>query len=176
MARSSGVCVRLCAAVLLIGGACLGTTCSVPVVTCEDDEQIVIKLVNNSTTQSVAPNIGVCPNGMASQPHHFVSTPPVLGPGESVTYTTCELGGADGNCQTASADMMIGMCGWEYGTDASALTATQRQFGGQIGAQFSCGDTVTLSWSDAGDAGGTWTSSVEPATGNSAPSADFQEL
>ncbi len=32
MVRSSGVCVRLLAAVLLIGGACLGATCFTPVV------------------------------------------------------------------------------------------------------------------------------------------------
>ena len=72
-------------------------------------EMVRIKLVNDSERQFVSPNVAVCPNGITDPPHHFVEVPPVLGPGESITYTTEELAGTDGNCQTFSTNFMIGL-------------------------------------------------------------------
>lgn len=167
-----------CALILIVAVVPMGigSSCLLPAGTCTDETTVWIKLANDSATQYVAPNIGICPNGMASQPHHFVATPPVLGPGEEVTYTSCQIAGSDGNCLTFATDFAIGLCGWQYGAAADNLESATKRFGGQIGTQFNCGDTVTLRWSDAGDTGGTWTSEVQPATGNPTPTADFQEL
>lgn len=143
---------------------------------CQLDETntVRIRLVNNSETQYVSPNLGVCPNGMSQSPHHFVTPPPVLGPGEEMVYTSGEIGSCDGDCATYSTAFMIGLCGWSHGTSQDQLAAVNSPWGGQIGVQFNCGDTVTLRWTDAGDAGGTWSSEVETATGNAAPTAAFE--
>ena len=129
------------------------------------EEGIVqIRFVNDSATETVAPNVGVCPNGMASEPHYFLDSPPVIAPGEEVTYTTWQIAGLGGNCLFYSTDFMIGLCGWQYGPSADDLTAVETRYGGQIGFQFSCGDTVILRWSDAGEAGGAWTSASRRST------------
>lgn len=165
---------------LLIGAACAaavsGVTCLQLFIPCTEDAMITVRLINDSATQSVAPNLGFCPNGMVAQPHFFVSSPPVLGPGEEATYTSCEVAGSFGNCRSFSTEFMIGLCGWQYGADGAQLTQVSRRFGGAIGQQFTCGDTVILRWSDAGNNGGTWASEVQPAPGNSQPAAAFQEL
>ena len=148
-----------------------------PVTPPTGDETVQVRLINDSATQYVAPNLGVCPNGMANQPHHFVETPPVLAPGEEITYSAGELAGSGGNCVTFATDFMVGLCGWLYGADGEELDSVERRFGGQIGFQFSCGDTIILRWSEAGeDESGTWTSEVEPAAGNDPPEVPFQEL
>ncbi len=168
---------RAAAIVLALAGvfACTGCKDWFNVVL-DSRSTVRIKLVNTSETQFVRPNIGVCPNGMALPPHHFMASPPVLAPGEEITLTTGELGGADGNCITFSTNFMIGMCDWQYGPAADDLASAGKRYGGQIGFQFRCGDTVILRWSDEGEAGGTWTSEVETATGNEPPAADFQLL
>jgi hypothetical protein len=141
-----------------------------------EEALVQITLVNESETQTVAPNLGVCPNGMASEPHYFVDSPPVIAPGEEVTYTTGQIAGLGGNCLFFSTDFMIGLCGWQYGPSADELTSVDTQYGGQIGFQFSCGDTVIMRWSDTGENGGAWTTEVQPGAGNDAPVAEFQEL
>jgi len=165
---------------LLLGVLCVavlpGATCIQLFTPCTEDAMVTVRLINDSATQTVSPNLGFCPNGMADVPHLFVSTPPVLGPGEEATYTSCEVAGSFGNCQTFTTDFMIGLCGWRYGADEAQLTQATRRFGGQITHQFNCGDTVILRWTDAGDNGGTWTSEVQPATGNTQPGEAFQEL
>lgn len=136
-----------------------------------------IKVVNDSVRQFVSPVIAVCPNGIQNEPHHFVQTPAVLAPGESITYTTTEIGGSDGNCQTFNTNFMLGVCTWEFGSTRETLTpATNQRFGGQIGFQFECGDTVILHWLDTDETGGSWTAEVLTAPGNQAPSAPFQSL
>jgi len=135
-----------------------------------------IKLVNDSERQFVSPNVAVCPNGITDPPHHFVEVPPVLGPGESITYTTEELAGTDGNCQTFSTNFMIGLCTWHFGPARDDLTTSEQRFGGQIGVQFQCGDTVILHWLDTDEAGGTWTAEVVTAPGSEPPTASFQLL
>ena len=136
-----------------------------------------IKVVNDSVRQTVRPNIAVCPNGIESEPHHFVRTPPVLGPGESITYTTAEIAGTDGNCQTFDTNFMLGVCTWEFGDSRETLApAAAQRFGGQIGFQFQCGDTVILHWLDTDEVGGSWTAEVITAIGNQLPSAPFQSL
>ena len=154
----------------------MGSTCTYVFPPCQGDSTVVIVLANDSTTQFVSPSLGVCPNGMAAQPHLFVDPAPVIAPGTEVTYSTCQIGGTDGDCKTFATDFAIGLCGWQNGPTADDLTAVFTRLAGQIGVQFSCGDTVTLRWTDAGSDGGTWTSEVQPATGNPEPTADFQEL
>ncbi len=165
---------------LLTVAACVavlsGATCLQFLVPCTEQAMVTVRLINDSAAQSVSPNLGFCPNGMASQPHFFVGAPPVLGPGEEATYTSCEVAGSFGNCQSFSADFMVGLCGWRFGADQAQLAQVPRRFGGAIGQQFSCGDTIILRWSDAGGNGGAWTSEVQPAAGNSPPAAAFQEL
>jgi len=156
--------------------AASGVTCLQSLFPCSEETMVTVRLINDSTSQYVAPNLGFCPLGMATQPHFFVASPPVLGPGEEATYTSCELAGVYGNCQTYNSDFMTGLCGWAYGTNQEQLSQTIRRFGGQIGAQFNCGDTIILRWTEAGEAGGTWTSEVEPATGNPQPQTPFQAL
>jgi hypothetical protein len=160
-----------------VGGfGCLGCADLFPFLACGEESVVEIRLMNDSATQFVAANLGVCPNGMANEPHYFVDAPHVLAPGEEVTYTTRQVAGLAGNCLIFSSDFMIGLCGWEYGSSAEELTAVATRYGGQIGFQFSCGDTVILRWSEAGETGGAWTSEVQPAPGNDAPVAEFQEL
>jgi hypothetical protein len=134
---------------------------------------VQITLANDSATQYVAPNLGVCPQGMATLPHYFVPAAPVLAPGAEVTYTTDQIAGSDGNCRAFSTEFTVGLCGWSYGASATTMTAADSRLRGIIGAQFNCGDTVILHWSDSGDAGGTWTSEVQPAIGNPTPTEAF---
>ncbi len=49
-------------------------SCIPPAPSCSDDTTVHVTLMNGSDTQFVVPNIGVCPNGMANEPHHFVNT------------------------------------------------------------------------------------------------------
>jgi hypothetical protein len=168
-----------CGTILGLTGLVVGTagcTDLFPLPGCGDDARVQIKLINDSTSRYVAPNLGICPNGMASQPHHFVKPAPLLAPGQEVTYTSCQIAGSDGSCTTFSSEFSIGLCGWQYGPSEDELTSALRRFGGQIGTQFGCGDTVILRWSDNDAGGGSWTSEVEPASGNNPPAADFQEL
>ena len=140
------------------------------------DPLVQIKVVNDSAAQIVSPIIAVCPNGIENQPHYF-STPPVLAPGESITYTTQQIAATDGNCETFGTAFMLGVCSWEFGTAADNLApAANQRFGGQIGFQFQCGDTVILHWLDTDATGGSWTAEVVPAIGNPAPTAPFQSL
>ena len=141
-----------------------------------DEAMVQIRLVNDSETKYVAPNLRVCPNGMANDPHHMVTPPPVLAPGEQTAYTSAEIAGSDGDCLVFATDFMIGLCGWAHGPSGDDLSTAATRYGGQIGFQFSCGDTVILRWSGEGTNGGTWTSEVQPAAGNEPPSAEFQEL
>jgi hypothetical protein len=141
------------------------------------DPFVRIKVVNDSVRQTVSPNIAVCPNGIENDPHHFVQTPPVLGPGESISYTTEEIAGTDGNCQTFATNFALGVCSWQFGSSRETLApAASQRFGGQIGVQFQCGDTVILHWLDTDETGGSWTAEVITATGNQPPSAEFQLL
>jgi hypothetical protein len=158
------------------GFGCVNCAEWFPVLACGDGSVVEIRLVNESDTEYVAGNLGVCPNGMAVEPHYFIDSPPVLAPGEEVSYTTGQVAGLGGNCLVYTTDFMIGLCGWQYGPSADELTAVATRYGGQIGFQFSCGDTVILRWSDTGAAGGAWTAEVQPAAGNSTPVAEFQEL
>jgi len=134
---------------------------------------VQVRLINDSSTQYVAPNLGVCPYGMATPPHYFVNPAPVLGPGEEITYTTDQLAGDEGNCLVFTTDFTIGLCGYSYGTQADSLTPVEGPYRGLIGVHFSCGDTVVLRWSDAQDQQGAWSSEVEPAPGNPQPTEDF---
>lgn len=143
---------------------------------CDEGSSARIRLVNASADQYVAPNVGVCPNGMAAAPHYFAYPTPMLGPGEEITYTSRQIAGIDGDCGTYSTNFAVGLCGWQYGASPDALSSATRRFGGQIGFQFHCGDTITLRWTETGEGGGTWTSEVEPAAGNPTPTVEFQEI
>jgi len=140
----------------------------------QDESSVRIYLVNDSTTHVVAPKLGVCPVGMTTEPHYFVDPIPNIQPGESVVYTTRQIAGNHGVCTNADPAFSIGLCGWSYGTCTCAMTHVAQKFGGQIGFQFNCGDTIILRWTDTGGAGGTWTSEGLTAAGNAAPTADFQ--
>jgi len=168
----------VCGTILVVIGAMGGVGCAdlLSLLASSDGTIVRIRLINDSVTQYVAPNLGVCPNGMASTPHYFVTPTPVIAPGREATYTTRQIAGADGSCSAAATDLEIGLCGWEHGASEAELTSVGTRFGGKIGFQFGCGDTVILRWSDAGGDDGTWTSEVEPAAGNDTPTADFQEL
>ncbi len=135
-----------------------------------------IKVVNDSARQFVSPNIAVCPNGITQPPHHFVEVPAVLAPGESITYTTEEIAGTDGNCRTFTTDFMLGICTWQFGSTRDDLATADQRFGGQIGFQFQCGDTVILHWLDTDETGGSWTAEIITAPGNQVPTAPFQAL
>lgn len=141
----------------------------------QDEGAVTVRLINDSAAQHVSPNLGVCPNGMAAQPHVFVDPLPVLGPGEEITYTTTGIAGSQGDCLRYTTDFMIGLCGWQYGASADDLVNGGRPYGGQIGFQFQCGDTVILRWLDDGEEGGEWTSEVETAPGNEPPAGEFQD-
>lgn len=168
--RASLLCWPTGLAVMISGAVCLPTAQETAL---DPSAMVTIRIVNASVTQFVSPNLRVCPKGLSEPPHYFVDPPPVLAPGQETTYTTGQIAGADGDCRLYPATFMIGMCGWQYGTDAGALSPRAVRYGGQIGVQFSTGDTVTLRWTEGAD-GGSWTSDVEPAPGNSPPSAAFQ--
>ncbi|HSW46605.1 MAG TPA: hypothetical protein VLM89_13655 [Phycisphaerae bacterium] len=139
--------------------------------------KLTITIFNDSCSTYIAPKFGVCPNGMAQPPHHFVEPPAVIAPGKSVTYTTDQVAGAaDGNCATFSTEFMVGVPGWGYGptSNPDTMTYVETRYVGLIGVQFHCGDTIKLRWSNCISGGeGTWTSEVIPATGNPAPTASF---
>ncbi|MEK6643556.1 MAG: hypothetical protein AAB385_05695 [Planctomycetota bacterium] len=142
----------------------------------QDPGSVRVYLVNGSSTRFVAPNLGLCPQGLETLPHNFVTEPPVIGPGQSVSYTTRQLAGASGDCSSASPSFMVGLCGWSYGNAADSLTRFDQKYGGQIGMQFNCGDTVILRWTDGGPDCGTWSSEVLSAPGNTVPTAQFQQI
>jgi len=134
-------------------------------------------LVNSSTAKFVSPNPGICPQGIGdSSSHRFLEERPVIGPGEAVSYTTWEIAGENGICREADASFSVGLCGWKYGDAADSLETQAQKYGGQIGVQFNCGDTVILRWSDSGPACGTWTSEVLTAPGNAAPTMAFMVI
>lgn len=135
-----------------------------------------IYLVNTSTTKFVAPNPGLCPEGLQNLPHFFVRTPPLLAPGESVSISTLELAGPRGACCGDPADFMIGLCGWKYGTDPDNLATCADRYGGALGMQFRCGDTVILRWTDVGAEIGVWSSEVLTARGNAPTTQPFMAL
>ena len=173
MNRTS-VFVALCLSVLLLPAGCMLGIMDL-LGGCQPHSYIRLWLVNDSKTKYVSPHPGLCPQGLTTLPHYFVDQRPVLAPGESKSYTTVEMAGAEGLCVNRP-DFMIGLCGWNYGDDPANLTGCSDRYGGQIGYQFNCGDTVILHWTDSGAATGTWTSEVLPANGNPAPSAPFQML
>ena len=170
MAMSGKISLVLVVSMLL----CAGCTDSLLMLGASDPGSVRVYLVNTSSSRFVSPNIGLCPQGLANQPHNFLEAPPMLGPGESISYTTRQIGGADGVCTNASAQFMVGLCGWTYGPTAEDQTRQDQKFGGQIGYQFNCGDTVILRWADGGPACGTWTSEVLTAPGNTPATAPFQ--
>ena len=141
-----------------------------------DASSVRVYLINDSTTQYVAPNLGLCPQGLANPPHSFLDAPPILAPGEAIGYSMWRIGGAAGLCIGDCPDYMVGLCGWWYGPDSEVANRIDRKFGGQISLQFQCGDTILLRWTDAGAEGGVWSSSVLTAPGNDPPTADFQEI
>lgn len=133
-------------------------------------------LVNESTTRYVSPNPGLCAEGLEAGTKRFLDVPPVIAPGEAVSYTSFEIGGQDGICSGDNPQFMIGLCGWKHGASAEDLSPCSKRYGGQIGFQFQCGDTIILRWTDAGDIDGTWTSEILSALGNGPPAADFQYI
>jgi hypothetical protein len=143
---------------------------------------LTITLFNDSCGTYIAPKFGVCPLGMAQQPHYFVEPPALLAPGQSVSYTTDQVAGAtDGDCSAFSSDFTVGVPGWGYGPTSNPDTMTYvgmpdgPPYVGIIGTQFHCGDTIELHWSNCAEGGGagSWTSEVIPAQGNPAPSEPF---
>jgi len=153
-----------------------GCTDQLMVMGASDPASIRLYLINESASKFVCPNPGLCPQGLTTGAHHFLDSPPMLAPGEAVSYTTRQLGGADGVCTGDRPDFMVGLCGWNYGDSPDQMNTMAKQYGGQIGFQFNCGDTVILRWNDAGPAGGTWTSEVLTAPGNKPATMDFQEM
>ena len=141
----------------------------------EKNTYIRIYLVNDSATYTVSPKPGLCPQGLENLPHYFAVESPLLAPGESISYTTVQLAGLEGYCAGLD-NFMIGLCGWKFGTDPAALTSCSDRYGGAIGVQFNCGDTVILRWTDMGGANGVWTSEILPAQGNPVPTTAFQPL
>jgi hypothetical protein len=159
--------------ILLLFTSCIN---ELLMIAAQDPASVRVYLVNESATKYVSPNLGLCPQGLETLPHSFLSAPPVIGPGQTISYTTRELAGLAGDCAAASPDFMVGLCGWRYGDSPDALTHFDQKYGGQIGYQFNCGDTVILRWTDAGPACGTWSSEVLTRPGNDAPTADFQQI
>jgi len=167
--------------IVRMAGMMLAVTLSAPWTGCLDRSSpntdaaasVRVTLINGNSTQYVSPNLGICPLGMATPPHYFVTPAPVLGPGEQITYTTDQIAGASGNCQAFATDFTIGLCGYNYGASADNLTALEGPYRGIIGTHFNCGDTVVLTWSDALSPQESWTSEVQPATGNPTPTEAF---
>jgi hypothetical protein len=137
---------------------------------------LTINVFNDSCATYISPRLGVCPNGMAQPPHYFVEPPPVITPGQSVSYTSDQIAGAvDGDCSTFSG-LVVGIPGWGYGptSNPDTMTYVETRFVGLVGVQFHCGDTINLRWSNCTTGGeGTWTSEVIPAPGNPDPTAPF---
>jgi hypothetical protein len=169
MARRFVGTVAAFAGVLMAAG-CVDFT---PLCSSLDDSSVRVYLINDSNSFLVSPKLGVCPNGLSTEPHFFID-PPVLRPGEVARYTTRQIAGTQGDCSEAGSAFSIGLCGWGFGSCSCSMTQIAKRYGGQIGTQFHCGDTILLRWTDAGETGGTWTSEVLPATGNEPPTADFQ--
>ena len=143
---------------------------------------LTITLFNDSCGTYIAPKFGVCPLGMAQQPHYFVEPPAVVVPGQSVTYTTDQVAGTtDGDCVAFASDFTVGIPGWGYGPTSNSDTMTyvgmpaDPPYVGIIGTQFHCGDTIELHWSNCAAVcgAGSWTSNVIPGAGNPAPTEPF---
>lgn len=160
-------------AILLLTGGCTEQWFSL---FASDPGSVRVYLVNTSASRLVAGNLGLCSLGLENQPHRFIEQPPVLAPGESYALTTRQIGGAEGDCTNASPQFMIGLCGWRFGDTVESLQLQDQKFGGQIGYQFHCGDTVILRWADGGPDCGTWASEVLSAPGNPQPSQPFQTI
>lgn len=156
---------------VLVGAGCEGLLLLLPPI---DAASVKLVLINDSATKYVSPNPGLCPQGLDTGPHSYLASRPLLAPGARVTITTFQLAGFDGLCVDADPSFMIGLCGWHHGDDPANLTQCSNQYGGQIGYQFHCGDTVILRWTDEGGPDGTWTSEVVSATGTAPPMMAFQ--
>ncbi len=146
---------------------------------CQTESTIRIWLVNKSETNYVAPVLKVCPKGMISEPHFTVDPVPKIAPRQVLLYTTTKIAGDQGDCSQADPNFMLGICGWTYGTCTCGMKQADVRYGGQIGVQFNCGDTVILRWSDDPNdpnAAGSWESEVLPAAGNPEPNAAFMTL
>lgn len=159
--------------VLLLFAGCVN---ELLMIAAQDAGSVRVYLVNESTAKFVSPNLGLCPQGLETLPHSFVTTPPIIAPGQAVSYTTRELAGTAGDCSAASPDFMVGLCGWSYGDSAESLTRFDMKYGGQIGMMFNCGDTVILRWTDGGADCGTWSSEVLTRPGNATPTVEFQQI
>ncbi len=170
MSRKTVGCVTALS-LILVGTSCEGLLQLLPQI---DGASVKLILINDSATKHVSPNPGLCPQGLDVQTHAFLDPRPLLAPGERIAVSTFQLAGFDGLCSDADPSFMIGLCGWHHGEDPANLTQCTEQYGGQIGFQFHCGDTVILRWTDEGGPDGTWTSEVVPATGNAPPMMAFQ--
>lgn len=170
MARTAGIIVVLG---VIAAGGCTDAFNLLPIF---DSASVKLIIHNDSATKHVSPNPGLCPQGLEVQTHSFLENPPVLAPGASVTITTLDIGGFDGLCADADPSFMVGFCGWKFGEDPNNLSACTEQYGGQIGYQFHCGDTLIMRWTDSGGTNGTWTTEVQPAMGNPAPTMEFQVM
>lgn len=168
--RRAVVLVLMALAALSFG--CVELLCLLPL----DGASVKLILMNDSASRYVAPNPGLCPQGLDAGGHSFLPTRPVIAPGQSVTYSTFEIGGLSGLCSSADPTFMVGLCGWHHGEDPNNLAQCSQRYGGQIGFQFSCGDTVILRWTDEGGVDGVWTSDVQPAAGNPMPTMSFQSM
>jgi len=167
---------RLTLAAVLSAVLIAGCTGDLVIPRLSPSDYLRVYLVNESTSKYLSPNPGLCAEGLESGTKRFLDTPPILAPGETATYTTIEIGGLNGICSGDTPQFMFGLCGWKHGASADELTPCSRMYGGQIGFQFECGDTVILRWTDVGDPDGTWTSEVLSAPGNRPPVADFQYI
>lgn len=168
MTRKTLACASLLA---LLAAGCTELFSLIPLF---QDASVKLVIHNDSATRYVSPNPGLCPQGLEVQTHSFLAERPVISPGGSVTITTLDIGGLDGLCADADPSFMVGFCGWQHGEDPDSLSACTLQYGGQIGFQFNCGDTIVLRWTDEGGPDGIWTSEVIPQTGNPAPQMPFQ--
>jgi hypothetical protein len=171
--------MRRCFSVMLLAGALAASGCDVQTMFPFADSGAVVRLylVNTSASKFVSPNPGICPQGIEeSTTHQFLDKPPVIAPGTAVSYTTWQIAGFGGLCADADPSFSVGLCGWKFGDSADMLELQPEKFGGQIGFQFNCGDTVILRWSDSGPACGTWTSEVLTAPGNALPSMPFMTI
>jgi hypothetical protein len=141
-----------------------------------DPASVRLYLVNESENLYLSPNPGLCSQGLTAGPHRFLEVRPILAPAEAVSYTTRQIGGAEGVCTGERPDFMVGLCGWSFGSSPDQMTEINVQYGGQIGHQFNCGDTVILRWVDAGPAGGAWSSECLTAPGNMPATMEFQSI
>ncbi|MFO0973828.1 MAG: hypothetical protein U1A27_10375 [Phycisphaerae bacterium] len=171
MSRNPGICLAASLALVGLTGCGLDDLLSVG-----DSAAVRLYLVNASTSRFVEPNPGLCPQGLDQLPHFFLSERPLLPPGSAIGLTTVRIAGLSGICIAADEHFQVGLCGWKTGDSADNLTACTDKLGGQLGTQFSCGDTVILTWTDTPAPNGTWTSQVLTVPGNPAPSAAFMIL